>query len=116
MMSCGRWAMDFGSFGVSDELLGTVVPILVYWAYSGVYVLFGSSEKYRLHSRKEENVKNLVSKQTVVKGVLLQQTIQAAVAIILFKVYMLSLWSISLHGLISFLLTTLILLLLEYYS
>jgi len=78
--------MDVGSFGVSDDLLGTVVPILVYWAYSGVYVLCGSSENYRLHSRKEENVKNLVSKQTVVKGVLLQQTIQAAVAILLFKV------------------------------
>lgn len=82
-MFCGRWAMDFG---VSDELLGTLAPILVYWAYSGVYVLCGSSENYRLHSRREENVKNLVSKHTVVKGVLLQQTIQAAVAIILFKV------------------------------
>lgn len=61
-MVCGRWALDFG---VSDELLGTLVPILVYWAYSGVYVLCGSSENYRPHSRKEENAKNLVSKHTV---------------------------------------------------
>ncbi|KAJ4972787.1 hypothetical protein NE237_005961 [Protea cynaroides] len=74
------------SLAVSDELLGTFVPIIVYWLYSGFYILLGSFEKYRLHTTKEEDVKNLVSKSDVVKGVLLQQTIQAAVAIILFKV------------------------------
>ncbi|XP_042497767.1 sphinganine C4-monooxygenase 1-like isoform X4 [Macadamia integrifolia] len=71
---------------VSDELLGTFVPIIVYWLYSGNYILMGSFENYRLHTRKEEDVKNLVSKGTVVKGVLLQQTIQAAVAVLLFTV------------------------------
>ncbi|MFS7992661.1 putative sphingolipid C4-monooxygenase [Helianthus anomalus] len=71
---------------ISDEFLGTVAPLVVYWIYSGFYVLFGSSEKYRLHSMKEEDDKNLVSKKTVVKGVLLQQAIQAVVAIILFTV------------------------------
>ncbi|KAK9114201.1 hypothetical protein Syun_020998 [Stephania yunnanensis] len=73
---------------VSDELLGTFVPILVYWVYSGFYVLLGSGslENYRLHSRKDEDVKNLVSKGTVVKGVVLQQAIQALVAIFLFTV------------------------------
>ncbi|GKU99487.1 hypothetical protein SLEP1_g12334 [Rubroshorea leprosula] len=73
-------------FAVSDELLGTFVPILVYWMYSGIYVLLGSFENYRLHSKKDEDEKNLVSKGTVVKGVLFQQTIQAIVAIILFTV------------------------------
>ncbi|GLU09411.1 hypothetical protein SLE2022_262750 [Rubroshorea leprosula] len=73
-------------FAVSDELLGTFVPILVYWIYSGIYVLLGSFENYRLHSKKDEDEKNLVSKGTVVKGVLFQQTIQAIVAIILFTV------------------------------
>ncbi|OVA09020.1 Fatty acid hydroxylase [Macleaya cordata] len=73
-------------FSVSDELLGTFVPILVYWVYSGLYLLFGSFDNYRLHSRKDEDVKNLVSKRTVVKGVLFQQTVQAIVAIILFTV------------------------------
>ncbi|KAF8378436.1 hypothetical protein HHK36_029775 [Tetracentron sinense] len=73
-------------WAVSDELLGTFVPILVYWIYSGIYILLGSFENYRLHSRIDEDVKNLVSKGTVVKGVLLQQAIQAAVAIILFTV------------------------------
>lgn len=75
-----------GSFEVSDEHLGTVAPIVVYWVYSGIYVLLGSLDNYRLHSRKDEDEKNLVSKSTVVKGVLLQQTVQAIVALILFAV------------------------------
>lgn len=73
--------------GLSDELLGTVMPILVYWAYSGIYLLFGSLDNYRLHSKLDEDTKNLVSKTTVVKGVLLQQAVQAIVAIILFTVH-----------------------------
>ncbi|KAJ8647015.1 hypothetical protein MRB53_000038 [Persea americana] len=71
---------------VSDELLGTFVPILVYWGYSGFYSLLGSFDNYRLHSRKDEDVKNSVTKGSVVKGVLLQQMVQAAVAIVLFTV------------------------------
>lgn len=73
-------------FSVSDELLGTVMPIVVYWVYSGLYMMFGSYDNYRLHSRQDEDTKNLVTKPTVVKGVLLQQAVQAVVAIILFKV------------------------------
>ncbi|XP_052185097.1 sphinganine C4-monooxygenase 1 [Diospyros lotus] len=76
-------AMDFG---VSDELLGTFVPVLVYWVYSGMYALLGGFENYRLHSKEDEETKNLVSKGTVVKGVLLQQAVQAVVATILFAV------------------------------
>lgn len=78
--------MEFINKNVSDELLGTVVPLVVYWAYSGIYLMFGSLENYRLHSKKEEDDKNCVSKTTVVKGVLLQQAVQAIVAIILFTV------------------------------
>jgi sphinganine C4-monooxygenase len=73
-------------FAVSDELLGTVAPIVVYWLYSGIYVALSSLEGYRLHSKAEEEEKNLVSKSSVVKGVLLQQLVQAVVAIILFTV------------------------------
>ncbi|XP_059648851.1 sphinganine C4-monooxygenase 1 [Cornus florida] len=74
-------------FAVSDELLGTFAPILVYWVYSGIYILLGLSlDNYRLHSRKDEDDKNLVSKRTVVKGVLLQQAVQAVVATLLFTV------------------------------
>ncbi|GER44622.1 sphinganine C(4)-monooxygenase 1 [Striga asiatica] len=71
---------------LSDELLGTVAPIIVYWVYSGLYVLLGSLDNYRLHTRKDEDEKNLVSKREVIKGVLLQQAVQAVVATILFAV------------------------------
>ncbi|KAK6921812.1 Fatty acid hydroxylase [Dillenia turbinata] len=74
------------SFVLSDEMLGTFVPILIYWLYSGIYVLLERFENYRFHTRKEEEEKNLVSKKTVVKGVLLQQFTQAVVSIILFNV------------------------------
>lgn len=73
-------------FTISDDMLGTFVPIFVYWFYSGIYVLLGFFENYRLHSKTDEDEKNLVSKSTVVRGVLFQQFIQAIVAIILFKV------------------------------
>ncbi|MQM16136.1 hypothetical protein Taro_049088 [Colocasia esculenta] len=73
-------------FGLSDEMLGTFAPVVVYWIYSGLYVLvgkFGSLDAYRLHPRAEET-KNIVSKGTVVKGVLIQQAFQVAVALVLF--------------------------------
>ncbi|KAJ4711337.1 sphinganine C4-monooxygenase 1-like [Melia azedarach] len=76
-------------FAISDDLLGTFVPILVYWLYSGLYVFLGSFdrlENYRLHSKTDEDEKNLVSKTTVVKGVILQQFFQAIVSVLLFKV------------------------------
>uniref|UniRef100_A0A5B7A8L7 Putative Sphingoid base hydroxylase 2 n=1 Tax=Davidia involucrata TaxID=16924 RepID=A0A5B7A8L7_DAVIN len=73
-------------FSVSDELLGIFVPILVYWVYSGIYILLGSFENYRLHSRKDEDNKNLVSKKTVVKGVLLQQALQVITGILVYNV------------------------------
>lgn len=73
---------------LSDELLGTFVPIIVYWLYSGLYVILGnldSSGEYRLHPRSEE-AKNIVSKVAVVKGVLVQQAFQIVVALCLFAV------------------------------
>lgn len=71
---------------MSDEVLGTVLPILIYWIYSGLYVVLGKYDKYRLHTREDEDVKNLVSKSEVVKGVLFQQLVQACVATLLFTV------------------------------
>ncbi|KAH0672000.1 hypothetical protein KY284_023087 [Solanum tuberosum] len=71
---------------VSDEVLGTFLPIVVYWVYSGLYLMLGTMDNYRLHSKKDEDEKNLVSKKEVVKGVLLQQIVQAAVATVLFAV------------------------------
>uniref|UniRef100_A0A6N2NGK5 Uncharacterized protein n=1 Tax=Salix viminalis TaxID=40686 RepID=A0A6N2NGK5_SALVM len=44
-------------------------------------------DEYRLHTRKEEEEKNLVPLSKVVKGVLLQQLVQAVVAHALFLQY-----------------------------
>ncbi|GAA0157308.1 oxidase [Lithospermum erythrorhizon] len=77
--------MEILGFNITDELLGTFVPIVIYWLYSGVYVLLGGFDNYRLHSRKDEDEKNLVPKNEVVRGVLLQQGVQAVVATFLFS-------------------------------
>ncbi|KAE8807447.1 putative hydroxylase [Hordeum vulgare] len=76
------------AFAVSDELLGTFVPIAVYWLYSGLYIVLDRMEidDYRLHPKGEEAVKNVVSKWTVVKGVLVQQGFQIAVSLLLFTI------------------------------
>ncbi|XBH64413.1 hypothetical protein VPH35_118181 [Triticum aestivum] len=75
--------------GVSDELLGTFVPIAVYWLYSGLYVALDGVEgldAYRLHPRGEEAARNVVSRGAVVRGVLVQQAFQVVVALTLFAV------------------------------
>ena len=76
------------AIAVSDELLGTFVPIAVYWLYSGMYIVLDRMEmdNYRLHPKGEEETKNVVSKRTVVKGVLVQQGFQIAVSLLLFMV------------------------------
>ncbi|XP_078444741.1 sphinganine C4-monooxygenase 2-like [Wolffia australiana] len=76
--------MGFFSKG---DLLMTFVPIAVYWVASGVYILLSQVEKYRLRPREEENSKNLVSKGQVVRGVILQQAVQATASLIFCKVF-----------------------------
>ncbi|KAG0448446.1 hypothetical protein HPP92_027832 [Vanilla planifolia] len=78
--------MVFWEGYVSDEMMGTFAPIVVYWLYAGMYQLLPPLDRFRLHTRKEEEQKNLVSISTVAKGVLLQQLVQAAVARLLFLV------------------------------
>lgn len=78
--------MVFWEVYASDEAMGTFAPIVVYWLYAGFYQLLPPLDKYRLHTRKEEEEKNLVPLPKVVKGVLLQQLVQAVVAHALFWV------------------------------
>lgn len=78
-------AMVFWEGYVSDEAMGTFAPIVVYWLYAGFYQLLPPLDNYRLHTKKEE-VKNSVPLASVVKGVLLQQLVQATVAQALFWV------------------------------
>ena len=70
---------------ISDEVMGALAPIVVYWIYAGFYHVLPVSDRYRLHARKEE-IKNIVSLSEVIKGVLWQQTLQAVVAISMFQV------------------------------
>lgn len=74
------------AFAVSDEVLGTFVPIAVYWIYSGLFELLGPMDSYRLHPKGEEDTKNIVSRTTVLGGVLVQQAFQIAVSLLLFTV------------------------------
>lgn len=78
--------MVFWERYMSDELMGTFAPIVVYWLYAGMYQLLPPLDQYRLHTRKEEDQKNLVPLSSVIKGVLLQQLVQATVAGLMFMV------------------------------
>lgn len=78
--------MVFWEGYVSDEAMGTVAPVVVYWLYAGFYQLLPPLDKYRLHTRKEEEEKNAVPFVSVVRGVLFQQIVQATVAKLLFLV------------------------------
>ncbi|CAL9759381.1 unnamed protein product [Musa acuminata subsp. burmannicoides] len=78
--------MVFWEGYVSDEVMGTFAPIVLYWLYAGFYQLLPRLDRYRLHTKKEEEQKNLVTLATVVKGVLLQQVVQATIAQVLFLV------------------------------
>ncbi|XP_043697741.1 very-long-chain aldehyde decarbonylase GL1-9-like [Telopea speciosissima] len=76
--------MVFWEGYLSDEAMGTFAPIVVYWVYAGIYQLLPPLDHYRLHTRREEEEKNSVPLPKVIKGVLLQQLVQATVAHTLF--------------------------------
>ncbi|XBH76790.1 sphinganine C4-monooxygenase 1-like [Triticum dicoccoides] len=71
----------------SEEVVAILAPIIVYWVAAGVYTVLGRVlADHRLHSREEEEVRNLVPKRVVVRTVLLQHVLQAAIAFAVFNV------------------------------
>ncbi|KAJ0975306.1 hypothetical protein J5N97_017271 [Dioscorea zingiberensis] len=71
---------------MSDEMLSAVVPVIVYWVFSGIYELLGIYfVNYRLHPKGEENQKNTVSKFKVIKGVLTYQALQITIIYLVTK-------------------------------
>ncbi|CAN1235271.1 Very-long-chain aldehyde decarbonylase GL1-9 [Linum perenne] len=54
--------------------------------YAGLYQILPPLDRYRLHTRKEEEKKNLVPLCSVVKGVLIQQLVQIVAAHLLFLI------------------------------
>jgi sphinganine C4-monooxygenase len=70
----------------SDEYVAAVVPILVYWGYSGVHAALGHGhvlDKYRLNTKAEEDSRNTVSKRAVLANVLMQHLMQLVAVILL---------------------------------
>lgn len=70
----------------SDEAVAAVVPILVYWTYSGVHTALGHGRvmaKYRLNTKAEEDSKNTVSKRAVLGNVLMQHLMQLVAVTVL---------------------------------
>ncbi|KAL6182016.1 hypothetical protein ACLB2K_043439 [Fragaria x ananassa] len=78
--------MGFMEIVASDEGLGTIVPIVVYWLYAALIISMEKSfPKHKIRSAEEQHNKNhLVSKGTVIKGVILQQALQAFTATLLY--------------------------------
>ncbi|KAK8526028.1 hypothetical protein V6N12_020509 [Hibiscus sabdariffa] len=63
------------AFQITKEMLvGSLMPVVVYWVYGGLYTMLGyTCNNYRLHPKEDEDDKNFASKQTVIRGVLFQQ-------------------------------------------
>ncbi|PRQ18065.1 putative sphingolipid C4-monooxygenase [Rosa chinensis] len=78
--------MGFMRIVASDEVLGTFIPIIVYWLYAALIVFMEKSfPKYKIRSAEEQDKRNhLVSKGTVIKGVVLQQVLQALTATLVY--------------------------------
>lgn len=81
--------MEFLKDIPKEEALAVVVPVGVYWAYSGFYTLLEKFqpklfEARRLHSKQDEKKKNLVTPQKVVLMVLFQQVLQIVLACLTF--------------------------------
>jgi len=78
------------AFVNGEELAVTLAPVAVYWVYAGMYELLLARttvlDRYRLHSRRDEETKNIASRKDVVRGVLLQQAIQVAISVAVLKV------------------------------
>lgn len=64
---------------IPDNVLALVLPIVAYWALSGVYHYLDVNnyfEQYRLHTPAELSKRNRVTRWEVVRDVVLQQIIQ----------------------------------------
>lgn len=71
---------------MSDEALAVVMPVIAYWIYSITFHFIMKAEipffeKYRIHTLEEMNTKNKVSLYEVLRMVLVQQTLQTILGI-----------------------------------
>ncbi|KAI8583010.1 hypothetical protein K450DRAFT_225902 [Umbelopsis ramanniana AG] len=71
---------------MSDEALAVVMPVFAYWVYSIAFHFIMKAEipffeKYRIHTLEEMETKNKVSLYEVLRMVLVQQTLQTILGI-----------------------------------
>ncbi|CAA6666122.1 unnamed protein product [Spirodela intermedia] len=52
--------------GVPVEVRATVIPIVIYWVYSGLYMALEYTGKYQLRRRQDGGDKNLASKRQMI--------------------------------------------------
>jgi sphinganine C4-monooxygenase len=68
--------------GIPDGLLALVSPIIAYWTYATffhVIDVYQLAEKYRIHPSAEEESRNKVTLQEVLRDVILQHVVQTIV-------------------------------------
>ncbi|KAI3909036.1 hypothetical protein MKX01_025004 [Papaver californicum] len=68
--------MVFWEGYMSDDVMGLIAPVVVYWLYAGLHHMLPPLEQYRLHTKKEFAAKDVVPLPKVIIGVLIQQLIQ----------------------------------------
>ncbi|XP_078432037.1 sphinganine C4-monooxygenase 1-like [Wolffia australiana] len=69
------------------EIRAALIPFVVYWVYSALYMALDYGGKFNFRRRPDdEDKKNLASKRQVFFGVLIHQAFQAALTLYLFKI------------------------------
>lgn len=78
--------------GIPDKILSLIAPLVSYWVLSLTFHVldtYGENWKwltpYRIHESAEVRSKNLVTKWQVVKAVIVQQTIQTILGVLLLE-------------------------------
>ncbi|KAH7665656.1 Sphingolipid hydroxylase protein [Dioscorea alata] len=71
-----------------DEMLSAVVPVIVYWVFSGFYELLSQyCVNYRLHPKGEEEERNIVPRSKVIKRMLIHHAIQILIVCLVTKAW-----------------------------
>ncbi|RCI16260.1 hypothetical protein L249_3181 [Ophiocordyceps polyrhachis-furcata BCC 54312] len=72
--------------GISDHCLSLIVPVITHWATAAFYAIidrFELLQACRIHSREEEKMKNSVSRQECLRGVIMVQVLQTSLGALL---------------------------------
>ncbi|GER49446.1 60S ribosomal protein L17 [Striga asiatica] len=85
--SNGMEAMDSREADFDVDAICEIIRVRVCTGLTRVCKLLRSLDDYMMHMGKNEDQNNLMSNRDMIKGVLLQQAVQAVVATILFVLF-----------------------------